>query len=154
MSPRIVDGLPELKSLVGQEVGVSDWFEVSQSLIDQFAEVTNDKQWIHVDPQRAKIESPYKTTIAHGFLTLSLVSQLQRQAVQIKGEHSRVINYGFNKVRFPAAVRAGSRIRLHTVLNAVEEIEGGAQCTWDLSLEIEGEPKPALVAQWLGRLYR
>ena len=154
MSPRIVDGLPELKTLIGQEVGVSDWFEVSQTLIDQFAEVTNDKQWIHVDPERAKTESPYKTTIAHGFLTLSLVSQLQRQALQIKGEHTRAINYGFNKVRFPAAVPAGARIRLHTTLNAIEEIEGGSQCTWDLNLEIEGQIKPALVAQWLGRLYR
>lgn len=154
MAPRIVDGLSELQSLVGQEVGVSDWMTVSQELINRFADVTNDQQWIHVDPDRARTESPYGTTIAHGFLTLSLLSQLQRQAVQIRGEHTRAINYGFNKVRFPAAVPVNSRIRLHTTLNAVELIEGGAQCTWDLSIEIEGQPKPAVVAQWLGRLYR
>ena len=153
MLPRIVDGLAELKQLVGQEVGVSEWFEVTQVLIDKFADVTSDQQWIHVDPDRAKTDSPYGTTIAHGFLTLSLVSYLQRQAVQIRGDYSRVINYGFNRVRFPAAVPAGARVRLHSTLHAVEDVEGGVQCTWDLNVEIEGQPKPALVAQWLGRLY-
>jgi acyl dehydratase len=127
---------------------------VTQTLIDQFADATGDQQWIHVDPKRAKAESPYGTTIAHGFLTLSLLSQLHFQAVQIQGDFSRVINYGFNRVRFPAPVPAGARIRLHNTLYAIEEIEGGTQCTWDLSMEIEGQPKPALVAQWLGRMYR
>lgn len=154
MPPRIIEGLLELKTLVGQEVGTSDWFDVTQELIDKFADTTNDQQWIHVDPVRAKAESPYGTTIAHGFLTLSLLSQLQRQAVQVRGDFTRSINYGLNRVRFPAAVPAGSRVRLHSVLNAVDEVEGGAQCTWDLTIEIEGQPKPALVAQWLGRLYR
>ncbi len=153
MSPRIVEGLAELQGLVGQEVGVSDWFEVSQSVINQFADATGDQQWIHVDPERAKTDSPYGTTIAHGFLTLSLLSHLQRQALELRGPFSRAINYGFNRVRFPAAVPAGARVRLHSTLNAIEEIEGGAQCTWDLSVEIEGQSKPALVAQWLGRLY-
>ena len=154
MSPRIVEGLDELKTLVGQQVGTSDWFEVSQSLIDQFADVTNDRQWIHVDSARAKTESPYGTTIAHGFLTVSLLSHLQRQAVQIRGDFSRAINYGFNRIRFPAPVTSGAQIRLHSTLSALEEVEGGMQCAWDLSIEIEGQPKPALVAQWLGRMYR
>lgn len=154
MSPRIVDGLSELQGLVGQEVGVSDWFEVTQTLIDKFADVTLDPQWIHIDPVRAKAESPYGTTIAHGFLSLSLISHLQRQLVQIRGDFSRSINYGFNRVRFPSAVPSGARVRMHSTLNAIEEIEGGIQCTWDLSLEVEGQPKPAMVAQWLGRLYR
>jgi acyl dehydratase len=154
MAPRIVDGLAALQPLVGQEVGTSDWFEVSQPLIDKFAEVTCDPQWIHIDPARARAESPYGTTIAHGFLTMSLLSHLHRQAVEVRGDFSRVINYGFNRVRFPAAVPAGARIRVHSTLHAVEEIEGGVQCTWDLSVEIEGQSKPALVAQWLGRLYR
>jgi acyl dehydratase len=154
MPLRIIDGLAELQSLVGQEVGVSDWFEVSQDLIDRFADVTGDRQWIHIDPQRARSESPYGTTIAHGFLTLSLLSRLHGEAVQIRGDFSRTINYGFNRLRFPAAVPAGERIRLHSTLHALDEIEGGAQCTWDLVVEIEGQPKPALVAQWLGRLYR
>jgi acyl dehydratase len=154
MSSRIINGLAELQGLVGQEVGVSDWLEVSQTLIDKFADATGDRQWIHVDPERAKRESPYGTTIAHGFLTLSLLSQLQFQAVQIRGDFSRTINYGLNRVRFTAAVPAGARIRLHSTLHAVEEIDGGAQCTWDLTIEIESPPKPALVAQWLGRMYR
>lgn len=154
MPPRIIEGLDELRRVVGQEVGVSDWLEVSQTLIDKFADATGDRQWIHVDPVRAKAESPYGTTIAHGFLTLSLLGQLQFQAVSVRGEFSRTINYGLNRVRFPSPVLAGARIRLHSVLKAVEEIEGGAQCTWDLTMEIEGQTKPALVAQWIGRLYR
>ena len=154
MPPRIIEGLTELQQLVGQEVGVSDWLEVSQPLIDQFAKLTSDEQWIHVAPERAKSESPYGTTIAHGFLTLSMLSHLQRQAVQVRGEFTRAINYGFNRVRFPAPVASGSRIRLHSTLNALEEIDGGTQCTWDLLVEIEGHSKPALVAQWVGRMYR
>ena len=154
MLPRIINGIEELQTLVGQQVGVSEWFEISQPRINAFAELTLDQQWIHTDPERAKAESPYQTTIAHGFLTLSLLSHLQRQIVQVQGKFTRSINYGFNRIRFPAAVPANARVRLHTTLSAVEEIEGGAQCTWDLIVEIEGHPKPALAAQWLGRLYR
>lgn len=153
MPPRVVEGLDELKALVGQHAGTSDWLDVTQSMIDSFADVTQDRQWIHVDPGRAKAESPYGTTIAHGFLTVSMLSHLQRQAVQIHGNFSRAINYGFNRIRFPAPVTCGSRIRLHSKLSALEEVEGGVQCTWDLSIEIEGQPKPALVAQWLSRMY-
>jgi len=153
MAQREISGIDELWGLVGQEVGVSDWFEISQALIDAFAALTRDQQWIHIDLERAKAESPYGTTIAHGFLTLSLISQLQGQIVRIHGKHSRAINYGFNRVRFPAAVPAGARIRLHSTLEAVEEIPGGLQLTWAVSVEIEGQSKPAVVAQWLLRLY-
>ncbi len=107
MPPRVIEGLVELKSLVGQQVGLGDWFVVDQPLIDAFAEVTKDRQWIHLDAARAKAESPYGTTIAHGFLTLSLLSHLHSQAVQVHGDFTRAINYGFNRVRFPAPVLAG-----------------------------------------------
>jgi acyl dehydratase len=154
MPPRIIEDLAELRSLVGQEVGVSDWFTVDQPLITAFADVTGDRQWIHLDAERCRTESPYGTTIAHGFLTLSLLSQLHAQVVQVRLGHSRAINYGLNRVRFPAAVPAGSRLRAHSVLQAVEEVEGGMQLTWLLTMEVEDQAKPALVAEWLIRLYR
>ena len=153
MSPRVIDGLESLRGLVGQEVGVSDWLEVLQAKIEAFADVTGDRQWIHVDAQRAQAESPYGTTIAHGFLTLSLVSQLHGRAVRISG-FTRAINYGLNRLRFPAAVLSGARIRTHSTLEAVEEIDGGVQLTWAVTVEVEGQAKPALAAQWLVRLYR
>ena len=152
--PRTIESLTELQQLVGQEVGTSEWMEITQSLIDQFAAVTDDQQWIHTDPERARRESPYQSTIAHGFLTLSLLSHLQRQTVEIAGEFSRAINYGLNRVRFPAPVMCDSRIRLHSTLQGLDEVEGGIQCTWDLTVEIEGGTKRAMGAQCVGRLYR
>ena len=107
-----------------------------------------------LDQARAQTESPYGTTIAHGFLTLGLLSHLFAQAVQLQGDFKMRINYGFNRVRFPAAVPAGARIRLHSALEAVEEIAGGVQVTWNLTVEVEGRSKPAVVAQWLLRMYR
>ncbi len=154
MPPRVIEGFAELKSLVGQQVGLGDWFVVGQPLIDAFAEVTQDRQWIHLDTARAQAESPYGTTIAHGFLTLSLLSHLHAQAVQVKGDFTRAINYGFNRVRFPAPVLAGSRIRVRSTLQAVEEIADGVQVTWNIAAEIEGNAKPAVAAEWLARLYR
>jgi len=153
MVQRVIGGLDELQSLVGKELGVSDWLEVTQAKVDAFAEVTGDRQWIHLDQQRAKAESPYGTTVAHGFLTLALVSQLHGQVARVGG-FTRAINYGLNRVRFPAAVPAGARIRTHSMLEAVEDVEGGVQLTWAISVEVECQPKPALVAQWLVRLYR
>jgi acyl dehydratase len=153
MPPRIIENLAELRELVGQEVGVGDWFVVSQSLIDAFADLTHDRQWIHLDVERAKTESPYGTTIAHGFLTLALLTHLHSQAVQVRGDFQRRINYGLNRVRFPAPVRTGSRIRAHSTLEAVEDIPQGVQLTWTVTVETEGETKPALVAEWIGRLY-
>jgi acyl dehydratase len=154
MPPRVINGYQELQACVGQQVGTSDWFVIDQQLIDSFADVTRDRQWIHVDPARAQAESPYKATVAHGFLTLSLLSHLQAQAVQVQGEFTRAINYGFNKVRFPAPVRVGSRVRLHTSLQSLEQVEGGVQATWNVTVEIEGSSKPAVAAEWLSRFYR
>jgi acyl dehydratase len=154
MTGRVIEDIRELHDLVGVEVGTSDWFEVDQALITAFAALTQDDQWIHVDGERARMESPYGTTIAHGFLTLSLLSRLQAQAVQIRGEFARRINYGFNRIRFPAAIVAGARIRLRSTLQALEEIEGGVQLTWAVIIEIEGQSRPALAAEWIGRLYR
>ncbi len=153
MPPRILDGACELQALVGQEVGVSDWFTVTQERINAFAAVTEDRQWIHCDVDRARAESPYGTTIAHGFLTLALLSHLLGQAVQVRGPFSRVINYGLNRVRFPAAVPAGARLRARCTLQAAEEIPGGLQVTWAVTMECEGQPRPVMVADSLTRFY-
>lgn len=153
MPQRVIDGVAELRGLVGQEGGVSDWFAVTQDRINAFAEVTEDRQWIHLDAGRAKAESPYGTTIAHGYLTLSLLSHLLSQAVKVSGPFSRVINYGLNRVRFPAAVPADGRIRARCTLQAVEEVPGGMQVTWAVTMECEGQPKPVMVAESLARYY-
>src|SRR5438094_8775993 len=153
MPQRVIDGARELRDLVGQEVGVSDWFTVTQERIDAFAEATLDRQWIHCDPVRARAESPYGTTIAHGFLTLSLVSHLLRQVVEVRGPFSRVVNYGVNRVRFPAAVTAGARIRARCTVQAVEEVPGGVQVTWAVTMECEGQAKPVMAAECLSRHY-
>jgi acyl dehydratase len=151
---RTIESVEELRSLIGQEVAVGEWFPVEQSRIDLFADATGDHQWIHLDVTRARTESPYGGTIAHGFLTLSLLSQLSRQCVEIQGEFKMRINYGLNRVRFPAPVAAGSRIRPRFTLLAVEEIDEGFQVVWAVTLEAEGARKPALYAEWLVRLYR
>jgi acyl dehydratase len=146
--------IAELRGLAGKEVAVSDWLEVDQARIDRFAEATGDDQWIHVDAARAKVESPYGGTIAHGFLTLSLLSQLSRDTFRVGGEFKMRINYGLNRVRFPAPVIAGGRIRAHFVLQSLEEIEEGYHIVWAVTVEAEGSSKPALFAEWLVRLYR
>jgi acyl dehydratase len=152
MSQRVID-VAELRGLVGSEVDVSDWFTVTQERIDAFAAVTEDRQWIHCDVERARAESPYGTTIAHGYLTLSLLPHLLSQAVRVRGPFSRVINYGLNRVRFPAAVPAGGRIRARCTLQAAEDIPGGVQVTWAVTVECEGQPKPVMVAESLARFY-
>ncbi len=154
MPARVIEGIDELKSLAGQEIGVSDWFTVTQAMIDAFADVTKDRQWIHVDSERAKTESPFRSTIAHGFLTLSLMTHLHTQAVQVRGNFRMAINYGLNRVRFVSPVLSGARVRLHSTLQAVEDIPKGVQVIWAISMEIEGSSKPALVAEWVGRLYQ
>jgi acyl dehydratase len=151
---RIIESVEELRSLIGQEVAVGEWFPVEQSRIDLFADATGDHQWIHLDVTRARTESPYGGTIAHGFLTLSLLSELSRQCVEIQGQFKMRINYGLNRVRFPAPVAAGSRIRPRFTLLAIEEIDEGYQVVWAVTLEAEGARKPALYAEWLVRLYR
>ena len=145
--------LDELRSNVGKELGVSSWHEVTQQQIDRFAEITGDNQWIHVDPERARRESPYGTTIAHGFLTVSLLSSLINEAVEVTGDFKMRVNYGFNRLRFTGAVPAGSRIRGRFTLQSIKDVEGGVELTWLSTVEVEGRDKPALVAEWLGRTY-
>ena len=150
---RVVNGVEELKTLAAQEIAASDWHTVTQEQIDRFAEVTGDHQWIHVDRQRARSESPYGAPIAHGFLTVSLLSKLIQDAVDVRGNYKMRINYGFNRLRFTGAVPAGSRIRGRFTLNSVKDIEGGVEIAWGVVVEVEGREKPALVAEWLGRTY-
>lgn len=147
-----IENLTHLRALVGKEIAVSDWFEVTQERINQFAAATGDHQWIHLDVERAKNESPYGATIAHGFLTLSLMSTLLAQAFRLNGVKMS-INYGLNKVRFTAPVPAGSRIRARVTLQKLEDIPGGVQATWGVVIEREGAEKPVCVAEWLGRSY-
>jgi acyl dehydratase len=153
MPARIIEGIEELKSLVGQEVGASDWFEIDQSRINAFADATGDHQWIHVDAERAKAQSPFKTTIAHGFLTLSLLPHLASEAVTVRGDFKMGINYGLNRLRFVSPVPSGSKARARFTLQSVEEVSGGIQIIWSVTVEIEGGQKPALAAEWLVRYY-
>jgi acyl dehydratase len=148
-----IDGPAQLRELVGKEVAVSDWVEVTQEQINQFAEATGDHQWIHLDVERAKRESPYGGTIAHGFLTLSMLSQLMQNAFKFKSPIKMGINYGLNRVRFPSAVPAGSEVRARMTLAALEEIQGGLQATWGAVVERRGSDKPCCVADWLVRYY-
>ncbi|MCK9684141.1 MaoC family dehydratase [Scleromatobacter humisilvae] len=141
--------LADLAALEGREIGRSDWVVVEQSNIDQFAQATRDEQWIHVDPARAAA-GPFGTTVAHGFLTLSLVSHLFSDAVAFEDVRLS-INYGLNRVRFPSPVPVGSRLRALCVLDAFEAIAGGAQLTVTITLEREGSAKPACVAEWVTR---
>lgn len=153
MPAREITSVEELRSLTGQEVAVSDWLEVAQDRINLFADATGDHQWIHIDVERAKAESPYGTTIAHGFLTLSLLSYLMSQTVKIKLPIRMGINYGLNKVRFPSAVTAGSKVRARASLQSLDEIPGGQQLTWNITVERDGTDKPCCVAEWLVRYY-
>src|SRR5262249_11970888 len=148
-----IEGPSQLRELVGKEVTVSDWVEVTQEQINQFADATGDHQWIHIDVERAKRESPYGATIAHGFLTLSMLSQLMQNAFRFKSPIKMGINYGLNKVRFPSAVPAGSEVRARLTLGNLEEIRGGLQATWTATVERRGSDKPCCVADWLVRYY-
>jgi acyl dehydratase len=150
MSP-VSLSLRELESRAGQEIAVSPWFEVTQERIDRFADATEDWQWIHVDRERAR-QSPFGGTIAHGFLTLSLLPRLAELSFAVSDRRMGV-NYGLNKVRFTAPVPAGSRVRARFALARVERLEGGLQLTWTATVEREGSDKPCLVAEWLVRQY-
>lgn len=151
MPSRIVQGLEELRSLVGQEVAVSDWLTLTQERINAFADVIDDHQWIHVDTARARSELPNGKTIAHGFLTLSMLSYLLRESLQIKTPFRQGINYGFNRIRFPYPVPAGAEMRARCTLQSVTDVQDGVQLSWAVVIEINGAPKPALVADWLVR---
>jgi len=152
MTRVVFDSLEELSGKAGQEIVVSDWLEVTQDRIDRFAEATGDHQWIHVDVERARRESPFGTTIAHGFLTMSLLSHFLNESLQF-GKSKMGVNYGFNRLRFTAPVKAGTRLRARFTLKEFQGIEGGVQMVWDILMECEGEAKPVLVAEWVGRRY-
>ena len=152
-APLIVEKPQDLAKHVGQELGPSDWMTVDQAMIDKFAEATGDHQWIHVDVERAKREMPGGKTIAHGYLTLSLVPRLASTLVKVT-EVSRGVNYGSNKVRFTSVVPAGARIRLHQKIVKVEPVENnGVRVTSEVKMEVEGQERPALVAEIMGIRY-
>ena len=152
MPPLVLDKPESLKDYAGKEVAVTGWMPVEQERISRFADVTDDRQWIHVEPERAAKESPYGATVAHGFLTLSLLSRFLMQSIRVEDIRMGV-NYGLNKVRFPAPVTAGSKIRARFTLQSVEDIKGGLQTVWDVVIECEGSEKPCCVAEWLIRYY-
>ena len=142
----------DLARYVGKEIGISDWFTVDQAIIDKFAEATGDHQWIHVDVERAKREMPGGKTIAHGWLTLSLVPRLASTIYRVK-HRSRGINYGANRVRFTGPVPSGARIRLRLTIKDVEKVEGGVRVTNEGLMEIEGGTRPVLVSETIGMVY-
>jgi len=140
-----------LRQLIGREIGVTEWMLLTRERIQQFAEVTDDRQWIHLDQERARRDSPYGTTVAHGFLTLSLLSSFLRQVLQIREGTRMSINYGLNRVRFPAPVLAGTKIRARFWLRSVEEVAGGFEVVLEAKVETENTNKPCCVAEWVLR---
>ncbi len=152
MAARHLASIHELARHVGEELAVSDWYTVPQERISAFADATDDHQWIHIDPARAARELPEGKTLAHGFLTLSLIAPLFSSALDVAG--TRVsINYGFNRIRFTAPVLAGDRIRMRLTLSEYLDLAPGAQLTWKVLIERQGGDKPALIADWLMRRY-
>jgi acyl dehydratase len=154
MPKRILDSPEALKVLVGQEIAVTDWFNVTQERIQQFADATLDHQWIHVDVERARRESPFKAPIAHGFLTLSLLPHFMHEALEIKQGVRLGVNYGLNRVRFVSPVRAGSNVRARIVLQTLKEVPNGMEAVFNATVEVEGGEKPCCVAEWVVRYYR
>jgi acyl dehydratase len=148
---RTITGLDELKAAEGEVLGTSDWHEITQADIDAFADVTGDHQWIHVDPERAK-DTPFGGTIAHGYYTLSLAPRFNEQIMALEG-FTFAINYGLNRVRFPAPVPVGSNVRMTAKVAGLEDVTGGVQMTLELTFEREGGEKPVCVAESLVRLY-
>ena len=142
--------LDELKGFQGREIAVTDWLEITQQRIDQFADATGDHQWIHVDPGRAQRDSPYGTTIAHGFLTLSLMTRLLSDAIQLS-DVRMAINYGLNRVRFPSAVPVGSRIRARVALQSTRDLGDAVEAVYAITVERQNAEKPCCVAEWIAR---
>jgi acyl dehydratase len=154
MPPLVVENLDALKDLVGREFAITDWFEVTQERIRQFAEATEDRQWIHLDSDRAQKDSPYGTTIAHGFLTLSLLSHFSKQALQIRDGVGMIINYGLNRVRFSAPVPAGSNVRARFTLQSLKDVGNSSEAVFSVVIEVQNQLKPACLAEWVIRIYR
>ena len=152
MAKRVIEGLDGIRALAGQVLGPGEWLPITQERVNAFADATLDHQWIHVDVERARAESPFGGPIAHGYLTLSLLPHLLWELIEVANV-STTVNYGLNRLRYPAPVRVGSRVRLTVTVAGVEEIRGGVQCQLDCVLETEGGDKPALVAEVLFRWY-
>jgi acyl dehydratase len=149
----ILDTPDSLKQFVGKEIGVSEWLTITQERITQFAEATEDRQWIHLDRGLAEKESPFGTTIAHGFLTLSLISRFMKEVIQVRSGVGMAINYGLNRVRFPSPVRAGSKIRARVTLLSVKEVPEAHEAVFSVIVEREGGEKPCCVAESIVRYY-
>lgn len=152
MPQTVFENINQVRPLIGQEIAVGDWFAIDQERITRFAEATEDRQWIHTDPARAAKESPFGATVAHGYLTLSLIPHLFDAALAIKDIRMGV-NYGLNRVRFTAPVRAGQRVRLRVKAVSIEDVKGGTQVTWGATMDLEGSETPALVAEIIVRRY-
>ena len=153
MPPLVIETPRSLKDFQGREIAVTDWFTVTQDQIRQFAEVTGDRQWIHLDRERAQRESPYGTTVAHGFLTLSLLSHFMKEAMQIRSGVRMSVNYGLNRVRFPSPVRADSQIRARVSVQSVKELPDSTEAVFGISVEGQDSEKPHCVAEWIVRYY-
>ncbi len=151
--PLVVETPQSLRDLVGREITMTEWFAVTQERIQQFADVTEDRQWIHVDPERAQRESPYGSTIAHGFLTLSLLSRFMKEAIEIRSGLRMAVNYGLNRVRFPSPVRTGSKIRAQFTLRSLKELPDAIEAIFDATVEAQDNDKPCCVAEWVVRYY-
>jgi len=150
---RSIATLEQLEALSGQQVAVSQWLDITQQQVDRFADATGDHQWIHVDVERARRKLPTGGTVAHGFLTLALLPQILASTIDLGSQVKMLLNYGLNRVRFPAPLPVGSRVRGSVVLQSVETIPGGAQLVWEITLEREGGDKPVCVAEFLVRRY-
>lgn len=154
MPKHIFESIEDLKQHVGEEVGVTDWFTMTQDRVQQFADTTLDNNWIHIDVERSRRESPFKETIAHGFLTLSMLAYFMGEAIGIQSGLRMGINYGLNKVRWVSPVRVGSKIRGRFALVALKEVDGnGVEALYNATVESQGGTKPACVAEWLVRYY-
>jgi acyl dehydratase len=150
----MIENLDALKDLVGREIATTDWFEVTQDRIRQFAEATEDRQWIHLDHDRAQRESPYAATIAHGFLTLSLLSHFAKHAFHIQQGVGMIVNYGLNRVRFPAPVPADSKIRARFTLQSLQDVDRAMEAVFSVVIEVQNKDKPCCVAEWIVRYYK
>jgi acyl dehydratase len=153
VAPVVVETPGCLNEYVGKEIGVSEWITVTQERITQFAEATEDRQWIHLDRERSRRESPYGTTIAHGFLTLSLISRFMKDVIQVRGGLKMAVNYGLNRVRFPSPVRAGAKIRARITLLSIQGVPGAHEATFSVTVESEDGRKPCCVAESIVRYY-
>jgi acyl dehydratase len=153
MTPLLIKNPKALKEMIGREIGVTEWFLITQERVHQFAEATEDRQWIHVNRERASQESPYGTTIAHGFLTLSLIGYFVKELMEIQDGVEFAVNYGLNRVRFPAPVPSDSKIRARILLLAWKELADSIEATFTVTIENDRSAKPSCVAEWIIRYY-